>query len=144
MSQRRFRTARISGAIAGMSIRAAPAAARWIAAVCRVAWIAGATLAGALGWRPGAVSAAQVCPVDVGSQVFAADGAIGGALDGWASLGRDAARLPIGDRLRAYRQDFSQYAGTTDIRNCTFDCSHAPILHVTFRYCKRCVYQQSV
>lgn len=38
-----------------------------------------------------AVGAAQATPIDVGAQVFAADGAAGGALDGRAVLGRNAA-----------------------------------------------------
>ena len=46
-------------------------------------------------------SAAQVGPIDIWAQVFAADGAIGGALDGWAMVGRDvSARQPVIDNLR--------------------------------------------
>lgn len=66
-------------------------------AALTVARLAGATLdvVGKLGF--GAVfrvdrgSATDVCPVDIGAQVFASDGAGGGALNGRAFIGRDIA-----------------------------------------------------
>ena len=46
-------------------------------------------------------SAAQVGPVNVGAQVFAADGSLCGALNSWAMVGRDVStRQPVIDNLR--------------------------------------------
>lgn len=51
-----------------------------------------------LGW-----GVAQVGPIDIGAQVFAAHGAIGGAFDGWAALGwdRPESGFPLRDQRRS-------------------------------------------
>ena len=46
---------------------------------------------------------AEVGPIDIGAQVFAAHGAIGGAFDGWAALGwdRPESGFPLRDQRRS-------------------------------------------
>lgn len=58
-----------------------------------------------LGGAGGAVGRADVGPLDIGAQVFAADGAIGGPLDGGTIVGRNvSAAVPVADNLRRNAQ----------------------------------------
>lgn len=69
---------------------------------------------------------AQVGPIDVGAQVFAADGAIGGALDGWALVRRNVSPgKPVMNNLRHHAEQFCQTTLPADLRDCFNKSFHA-------------------
>ena len=68
---------------------------------------------------------AEVGPIDIGAQVFAADGASSSAFDGWAVFSWNvAASQPVIDHLRNYANRAGQNTLGAEMRNCLLKCFH--------------------
>lgn len=75
-------------------------------------------------------SPAQVCPVDIRAQIFAAHGAVCGALDGRTVIGwNTTARQPVVNNLRPNPNRFGELGLCFENRNCLVESVHTPRLN---------------
>ena len=73
---------------------------------------------------------AQHGPIHVRPDVLATDGAVRGALDGWAVLCRNvAAQRPVAHRLHGPADGPGQRSRSAGDFNCSCKCVHGPMIH---------------